>query len=823
MKIDEELINLMLQDLSYPEQQDDNLQEKLYKKMEFYSHKLPDRPTINSYNDLKDYRDSICAREFRLLPYQEMLPNFISPSTPYKGCIVFSGVGIGKCFAKDTLVNINGNIHTIEWIWENNKTNIISETKNVKGDWSCPKRKLFVNSYDTINNKIVCGQVEFLYRQHVNENLRKIVLENGYSVCVTQNHKFFTKEGWKSKLSLNDKIYVPNTSINFPYMYHEFPTFELTILMAYMLSNHLQIDETKLNIDNVDTELIKECISIIQKQYEIRNIQQHSINFDWFDVSNIIKFLVSQKWYSKDRIPDVIMNAPIDIVRTYLQVYLNNIHFADDGLSFNFNNRIIVFQIINLLRLFNIDTHLREIYHSKCSYEQLSIYLISIANGSETKFKNEIGIEKLGYSFKYIESEDRFYKIIQIKNIPYNDYVYDLSIKDYHNFVANGIIGHNTCAAISVAEKFKEQVSKYGTKIHVLVPGPIIKESWRNQLISCTSNTYIKPLDKNVYHSSQDMEKIKKDGLSQALQYYRLLSYRSFYRKVLGEKIVEKVLDKDGIKKTIYRKTEEGDYERELSIDRIYNLNNSLLIVDEAHNLTGNAYGDAVKLIIKNSSNLKVLLLSATPMKNLADDIIFLVNLLRPEDNPMERDLVFTPEKNHEMKFTDNGKEYFRQMIKGYVSHLRGADPLVFAKRIDFGIVPKSLMFTKIVPCKMLEFQRNAYDEVIKTIDDSLDRRTEAVANFVFPYLSDDRTRLIGAYGKDGLNRVKNQLKINQSQVNNKLSIMLKSNERNLIHLTTNQKSFLGSFMSIENLENFSTKFYRALKNINKLIYGKKG
>jgi hypothetical protein len=42
-----------------------------------------------------------------------------------------------------------------------------------------------------------------------------------------------------------------------------------------------------------------------------------------------------------------------------------------------------------------------------------------------------------------------------------------------------------------------------------------------------------------------------------------------------------------------------------------------LLIVDEAHNLTGNAYGEAVKLIIKNSTNLKVVLLSATPMKNL--------------------------------------------------------------------------------------------------------------------------------------------------------------------------------------------------------------
>ena len=52
-------------------------------------------------------------------------------------------------------------------------------------------------------------------------------------------------------------------------------------------------------------------------------------------------------------------------------------------------------------------------------------------------------------------------------------------------------------------------------------------------------------------------------------------------------------------------KTEEGEFERDVSVDRIYNLNNTLIIVDEAHNLTGNAYGEALKTVIQNSSNLK--------------------------------------------------------------------------------------------------------------------------------------------------------------------------------------------------------------------------
>ena len=58
-------------------------------------------------------------------------------------------------------------------------------------------------------------------------------------------------------------------------------------------------------------------------------------------------------------------------------------------------------------------------------------------------------------------------------------------------------------------------------------------------------------------------------------------------------------------------------------------MDNSLLIVDEAHNLTGNEYGEALKLIIKKSKNLRIILLTATPMKNLGDDIVDILNYIK--------------------------------------------------------------------------------------------------------------------------------------------------------------------------------------------------
>ena len=46
-------------------------------------------------------------------------------------------------------------------------------------------------------------------------------------------------------------------------------------------------------------------------------------------------------------------------------------------------------------------------------------------------------------------------------------------------------------------------------------------------------------------------------------------------------------------------------------------MDNSIIIIDEAHNITNNEYGESLKAIIKKSKNLKLILLSANLMKNL--------------------------------------------------------------------------------------------------------------------------------------------------------------------------------------------------------------
>jgi DNA polymerase III delta prime subunit len=383
-----------------------------------------------------------------------------------------------------------------------------------------------------------------------------------------------------------------------------------------------------------------------------------------------------------------------------------------------------------------------------------------------------------------------------------------------------------TCTAISIAEQFKDQVKKYNTKIYVLSFGPNGRETIKNELLVCTGETYLKNKELLNQMTKAEIERERKIGINSALQHYRILSYKTFYKKVLGEKITEKKVSSDNKIKSSYRKNEEGDYEREIVADRIYNMNNSILIVDEAHNLTGNEYGYALKKIIKESENLRIILLTATPMKNLADDIIDILNFIRPQNDPILRENVFTGERNYTMKFKPNGEEHLKEKARGYISFFRGNIPYTFAKKIDKGVIPNGLLFTHVIKSFMEPFQYNTYLETTEKFEDTLDRASSAAANFVFPGLNKEKNKLFGYHSTEGMNTVISQIEtdgsklkslINKTLFNNKLS---KDIEDNFIIVNDN-KTITGNILKKEYLKFFSIKFYKVIKRLDKLFNNK--
>ena len=395
----------------------------------------------------------------------------------------------------------------------------------------------------------------------------------------------------------------------------------------------------------------------------------------------------------------------------------------------------------------------------------------------------------------------------------------------------HGVGSGKTMTAIRVAEQFKEQVKKYNTKIYVVVPGPNTRENFKKELIETTGETYLKNKELLNQMSRADIDREKKAAINAALQYYRILSYKTFYKKVLGEKIAEKKLVGDPTQariKSSYKKNEEGEYEREIVVDRITNMNNTILIIDEAHNISGNEYGEALKKIIKNSENLRVILLTATPMINLADEIVDLLNFIRPLNDQVQRDRIFTSDKNYEMKIKPNGLEYLKEKARGYVSFYRGSIPFTFAKRVEKGVIPSGMLFTPVIKCLMDPFQSVTYIETTKNEEDTLDRTSSAASNFVFPGLSKDKKDLIGYFSTEGITTVVSQLAtdggklrslINKKIFGGKLSKMI---EENFI-FETEKKGITGYILKMEYIKKFSTKFYTILERLQKLVDGETG
>lgn len=394
----------------------------------------------------------------------------------------------------------------------------------------------------------------------------------------------------------------------------------------------------------------------------------------------------------------------------------------------------------------------------------------------------------------------------------------------------HGVGTGKTMTAIKLAEQFKEQIKTYNTKIYVLVPGPNTKKNFEKELLLSTDNTYLNThLLKNM--SKEEIEKEKRSALYNALQYYKIVSYKSFHKKVLGEKIIEKTIVGDTKIKGVYRKNEEGEYEREIMIDRIIHLNNTIIIVDEAHNISGNEYGKALQIILQNSENIRVILMTATPMINFADEIINLLNFIRPLNDQIERDKIFYGDKTYLMKLKDDGLSYLRDKARGLISYYRGSIPYTFAKRNEKGIIPKGLLFTNVIKCHMNEFQNKIYNTISNVDDIMVDKISSFTSgilflgNFVFPGLNKDKDDLVGFYTSDGLTILLSQIATDGpklcSLINKKIyDGKFNSNEESTLIMIRN-KNITGTILKKENIKHFSTKYYTILNNISNLINDK--
>lgn len=233
--------------------------------------------------------------------------------------------------------------------------------------------------------------------------------------------------------------------------------------------------------------------------------------------------------------------------------------------------------------------------------------------------------------------------------LPYQKLVRDylLSETPYRGLlVYHGLGSGKTCSAIAVAESLMST-----HKIYVMLPASLVA-NFKGELRKCGDPFYQEEQhwEVRVIRQHTDIDHAKGLGISQKfldkhMRYFVTIPDRppnfkdqaADIRKGISEQITDVIdqrftfINYNGINKS--------------NIDTIFppdqpeQFDNSVVIIDEAHNFIGNVVNESVnkqKIYdrLYRAKNAKIVLLSGTPIINSPNEIAFLMNLIR---GPIER------------------------------------------------------------------------------------------------------------------------------------------------------------------------------------------
>ena len=340
----------------------------------------------------------------------------------------------------------------------------------------------------------------------------------------------------------------------------------------------------------------------------------------------------------------------------------------------------------------------------------------------------------------------------------------------------HGVGVGKTCSAISISQSFRDIYKRTQKKIICLV-SKNIRPGWKRTIYDpekgpnqCTGTTYkhiVKSLEKTGFLYQKGMSRKINKMIS---QYYEFYGYREF------SGMIQKLVDKGG-----------GEQNRQEVLHNYFS--NRLLLIDEVHNLrdekiSGEKQSDDTKETLKNiddiitySHNLRLILLSATPMFNRSTEIVSLLNMLLKNDKR-------PPLRFNKRMFTENddlteeGTKILYQKSRGYISYLRGENPITFPVRLYpdsnedplclvdnypennmFGVPLEgyNIKFLKLYNSTMKNQQKQIYNAFIKSLSKNEELTMDnhgvgvQISNVVFSSSKKNASKM---YGKQGFERV---------------------------------------------------------------------
>ena len=254
----------------------------------------------------------------------------------------------------------------------------------------------------------------------------------------------------------------------------------------------------------------------------------------------------------------------------------------------------------------------------------------------------------------------------------------------------HGLGSGKTCSSIAVAESLLNT-----KKVFVMLPASL-QDNYRGEIRKCGDPIY---KHEQFWELRGLNEETRKQGLGMGISEKFLDSHGKFFVNVSGRpsnyntlsqpdtKLVDEQIDDilnqrftfinyNGINKT--------NFEKIFPPDEPHMFDNSVVIIDEAHNFIGYAVGELeLKLKIYNmiykAKDCKVVCLSGTPVVNRPNEIAYLMNLLR---GPIERVTVTT----------ESAVSWDESLMTSYFRRMKDVDT------IEYNSVKRTIMLTRNPP-----------------------------------------------------------------------------------------------------------------------------
>jgi superfamily II DNA or RNA helicase len=271
----------------------------------------------------------------------------------------------------------------------------------------------------------------------------------------------------------------------------------------------------------------------------------------------------------------------------------------------------------------------------------------------------------------------------ELNNAPFELSPHQAFVKNFLSFqtpynsllLYHGLGSGKTCSAIGVCEEQRDYLNQMGiVKPIIIVASPNVQDNFRLQLFderkllkdeitgawnisACVGNKLLREINPT------NMTSLSKQNISKQIndlidRCYLFVGYIQFSNMI------------------------EHDMN---ALNETYD--NTLIVIDEVHNIriaddtaTKTTATNLMKLV-QTANNLRLLLLSATPMYNNYTEIIWLINLMNINDKRGAVGVSDIFNSTGEFK-DDAARELFIRKCTGYISFVRGENPYTFPFRI---------------------------------------------------------------------------------------------------------------------------------------------